>query len=101
MIHGSVSQSPDIGTKTKSKTKKRKVADSFTVPDTDSPILSWNIADNDALMPLDGEGLGPTSTLLHHGGGEFRFTLCVMRRASVALTSIKSRSLGHKFTLEL
>ncbi|PVH72810.1 hypothetical protein DL98DRAFT_659811 [Cadophora sp. DSE1049] len=68
VIHGSVSQSPESGTNTKSKTKKRKMGDSFTVPTTDSPTLSWNIAENDAVMPLDGEVLGPASTMLHGGG---------------------------------
>lgn len=68
VIHGSVTQSPETGTKTRSKTKKRKVADSFTVPSTDSPTLSWTIAENDAVIPLDGEMLGPVSTMSHSGG---------------------------------
>ncbi|KAK0101876.1 hypothetical protein ONS95_001312 [Cadophora gregata] len=68
VVHGNVSQSPEPPAKTKSKTKKRKVGDSFTVPTTDSPTLSWSIADNDVMMPLDGEVLGPSSTVLHSGG---------------------------------
>jgi hypothetical protein len=71
VIHGSLSQDRGSKKKTRSKTKKRKIGESFIVTNTESPTLSWNIADSDAVMQLGGEVLGPVSTMLHGGGGEF------------------------------